>query len=163
MTSAKLWLFYFGFHVLTLPKLNWTRDFRENMGPSQYKDFLSRYAGMGIPMIKIRRSWDRLIGNMGIPRLVRLHSYTETVPVGQFHERFFHRDSNLMGIVFCSHPSWSEVIAMKFCTWHDSCAAVACAKCCNDLIPYNGATLTPIFHHIGLTNHSWNGPRRPPL
>ena len=41
--SAKKWLFYLGFHVLTLPKLNWTRDFRKNMGPSQYQDLLSRY------------------------------------------------------------------------------------------------------------------------
>ena len=37
---------------------------------SQYKDHLFRYA---IPMLKIRRSWDRLIFNMGIPILVRRH------------------------------------------------------------------------------------------
>ena len=31
-------------------------------------------------MLKIRRSWDRLIFNMGIPILVRRHLYTETTP-----------------------------------------------------------------------------------
>ena len=36
--------------------------------------------GMGIPMLQIRRSWDRLIFNMGIPILVRRHLYTETAP-----------------------------------------------------------------------------------
>ena len=35
---------------------------------------------MGIPMLKIRRSRDRLIFNMGIPILVRRHLCTETVP-----------------------------------------------------------------------------------
>ena len=39
-------------------------------GPSQYKDRLSRY---GIPVLKIRRSRDRLIFNMEIPILVRRH------------------------------------------------------------------------------------------
>ena len=31
----------------------------------------------------------------------------------------------------------SHVIATWFCTWHDSCAAVACAKICSDLITSN--------------------------
>ena len=38
------------------------------------------FSGYGIPMLKIRRSWDRLIFNMGIPILVRRHLYIETVP-----------------------------------------------------------------------------------
>ena len=29
---------------------------------------------------------------------------------------------------FYSHPSCSELVTMKFCTWHESCAVVACAK-----------------------------------
>ena len=29
---------------------------------------------------------------------------------------------------FGSHPSFDTVIATKFCTWHDSCAAMACVK-----------------------------------
>ena len=43
---------------------------------SQYKDGLSRY---GFPMLKIRRSCDPLIFNMGIYILVR-HLYIETTP-----------------------------------------------------------------------------------
>ena len=38
------------------------------------------FPGMGISIIKIRRSWDRLIFIMGIPMLVKRHLYTETVP-----------------------------------------------------------------------------------
>ena len=70
---------------------------------------------------------------------------------GPFHERFFHRNSNSMAISFSSHPSCSAVIAMKFCTCHDSCVVVACAKCCCSMIPYNGVTLKPIFHLIWIT------------
>ena len=44
---------------------------------SQYKDCLSQV--WGIPMLKIRRSRDRLIFNMGIPMLVR-HLYIESAP-----------------------------------------------------------------------------------
>ena len=40
---------------------------------------------------------------------------------------------------------------MKLCTWHDSCAVVACEKFCNDIIPCNGVTLKPIFHRISFT------------
>ena len=35
---------------------------------------------MGIPMLKIRRSQDRLIFNIGIPILVRQYIYIETPP-----------------------------------------------------------------------------------
>ena len=38
------------------------------------------FPGMGIPMLKIRRSRDRPIFNMGIPILVRGHLYIETAP-----------------------------------------------------------------------------------
>ena len=38
------------------------------------------FPGMGIPMLKVRRSRDRLIFNIGIPILVRRHLYIETAP-----------------------------------------------------------------------------------
>ena len=44
---------------------------------SQYKDI---YPGMGIPMLKIRRSRDCLIFNMGILILIRQHLYIGMVP-----------------------------------------------------------------------------------
>ena len=53
-----------------------------------------------------------------------------------------------MEIPCCSGPSCSVGIAMKFCTWHDSCAVMACAKFSSDMMPYNGVTLKPIFHQI---------------
>ena len=45
---------------------------------SQYKDRF--FPGMGIPMLKIRRSRDRFIFNMGIPIPVRRHLYIEMAP-----------------------------------------------------------------------------------
>ena len=64
---------------------------------------------------------------------------------GSFHERFFHHNSNLMEISFCSHPCCSEGIAMKFFTW------MTCAKFCSDIMPYNGVILKLIFHQILIT------------
>ena len=72
--------------------------------------------------------------------------------LGPFHEWFFHWNSNLKENSFWSHPSCGEVIAMKFCTGHDSCAVLACAKFCSNIIPYNGVTFK-IFHQ----NLHYNG------
>ena len=44
-----------------------------------------------------------------------------------------------------------KVITMKFCTWHNNCAFVACGKFCSNTIPYNEVTLKPIFHRIWIT------------
>ena len=54
-----------------------------------------------------------------------------------FHQRFFHRNSNSMESLFFSHLDSNKVIATKFCTWHNSCAVVACAKICCDLMNSN--------------------------
>ena len=70
---------------------------------------------------------------------------------GTFNKRFFHRNSNSMEISFCSNPGWDKAIALKFCTWHDSCTVVACAKFCSNIAPYNGVTLKSIFHRIWIT------------
>ena len=43
------------------------------------------FARYGIPMLKIRRSGDSLIFNMGIPVLVRWHFYIETEPCLIYH------------------------------------------------------------------------------
>ena len=68
-----------------------------------------------------------------------------------FPERFFHPNSNWMDISFCSHPSCSEVIAMKFCTWHDSPAIMTCAKFCSNILPYNGVIRKLNSHRILIT------------
>ena len=79
----------------------------------------------------------------------------------KFHKWFFHCNSNLMEMWFFSQASCREVITMKFCTWHDSCAAVTCAKFCSDMIPFDQVTSKPIFHRIWIRieNHSWNEPQ----
>ena len=43
---------------------------------------------MVIPMLKMRRSWERIIFNMGIPILVRRHIYIEMAPA--FHYNLSH-------------------------------------------------------------------------
>ena len=59
-----------------------------------------------------------------------------------------HRNSNSMEISFYSHLESNTVIATKFCTWHDSCAVMACAKICRDLMASNGITARRSFHRI---------------
>ena len=53
-----------------------------------------------------------------------------------------------MEISFHSHLDSNTVIATKYCTWHDSCAVVACAKLCCDLIASNGIPARWSFHRI---------------
>ena len=50
----------------------------ENLGPVSI--WRSSFPDMGIPMLKIRQSWDHLIFNKGIPLLVRWHLYIEMAP-----------------------------------------------------------------------------------
>ena len=52
------------------------------------------------------------------------------------------------GNSFHSHLNSNTVIAIKYCSWHDSCAVVACAKICCDLIASNGITARRSFHRI---------------
>ena len=70
---------------------------------------------------------------------------------GSFHQCFFHLNLNLMEIYFCSHVNSSKITAMKFCTWHDSFAVVACAKSCIDIVAKNMITLNQNFHWIRIT------------
>ena len=65
-----------------------------------------------------------------------------------FISNFFHHNSNLMEISFYFHPNTNEVIPLKFCTWHNSCAVVACAKFCYDINISNWVTAKLNFHQI---------------
>ena len=60
----------------------------------------------------------------------------------------FHRNSNSMEITFHSHLHSKTVIATRFCTWQDSCAVVAFAKICYDLMASNGVMARRSFHRI---------------
>ena len=63
-----------------------------------------------------------------------------------------------MEILFHSHLDSNTVIATKFCTWHDSCAVMACAKICCDLMSGNGITARPSFYRIWIAGKK-SGPR----
>ena len=65
-----------------------------------------------------------------------------------FLKRFFHCNSNSMEISFHSHHDYDTMIATNFCAWQDSCAVVACAKICCDLMTSNGITPRRSFHRI---------------
>ena len=67
-----------------------------------------------------------------------------------FHYRVFHRNSISMKISFHSPLDSNTVIATKFCTWHDSCVVVACAKPCCDLMASNEITASESFHRISI-------------
>ena len=85
---------------------------------------------------------------------IYFHLFSFQIPVniksseGDFTNNFFHHISNSMEITFFSHPSCSEVIAMKSCTWHNWCADMACAKFCSYMTPCNGGIQKAIFHWI---------------
>ena len=69
----------YGIHSQALVTTSWWLGFRLNI-----RTVFPRY---GIPMLKIRRSWDRLFFNMGIPILVRRHLYIEMAPWWPFQYR----------------------------------------------------------------------------
>ena len=75
---------------------------------------------------------------------------TSLRPRGSFHGRFF-----VIQIRWKPHSALIHVVVQwplwKFCTWHDSCAVVACRKFCSDIKPYNGVTVKPTFHRILIT------------
>ena len=56
-----------------------------------------------------------------------------------------------MEILFYSHPSYRKGMAMKFCTWHDSCAVMTCTQFFSDKIPHFRVTLKWIFVRIVIT------------
>ena len=79
---------------------------------------------------------------------IKLIMVFETEHRGPFHKRFSHRNSHSMENSFYSHPSCSNVIAMKFCAWHHNCAVMARAKVCNDMIRHNGVTLNRFLSNL---------------
>ena len=61
-----------------------------------------------------------------------------------FQEQFFPSQFKFNGKFILLPPSCREVIAIKFCTWHDDCGLLT--KFCNGMMPENGVTLRLIFH-----------------
>ena len=56
---------------------------------------------------------------------------------GPIPQSFFIKNSNYMDISFCSNLNCTTTISTNFCTCHNSCTVVACAKVCSDLMPRN--------------------------
>ena len=80
------------------------------------------FSGMGIPVLKIRRSRDRLIFNMGIPILVRRHLYIETAL--RFRSRLF---------IFCRVAS----VALRKSSWRPFCLGLNVLIRCAVCVPYH--------------------------
>ena len=72
------------------------------------------FPGMGIPMLKIRRSWDRLIFNMRIPILVRRHLYIETAWMHAILDISILRQPE--GMPFLTSLYWDSLKACH--SWH---------------------------------------------
>ena len=68
-----------------------------------------------------------------------------------------------MEISFHSHLDSNIVIATKFCTWHDSCAVVACAKICCGLVASYGIMTRRRFHRIWIEGKKTLVKRAPDL
>ena len=63
---------------------------------------------------------------------------------GPFCKYFIYHNSDMMESPFWSHLFSNILVATKFCTWHDSCAVVACAKICCDLVAINWITYNKV-------------------
>ena len=99
---------------------------------------------MEIPMLKIRRSWDRLILNMGIPLLVRRHLYIETAPwnlsfpgflIGSCPRcRAFNiiKHMNWTNVISFQEPEFAKIQSYPFCRTHASNNLVSVDGRCMD-------------------------------
>ena len=75
--SRKVYYFPQNFEVLT-HDIQHSRSSRSHSLPGPRLNTKTVFPGIRIPMLKIRRPRDRLIFNMGIPKLARRHLYIET-------------------------------------------------------------------------------------
>ena len=93
-------------------------------------------------------------------RVVSDESVQSSAP---FHKRFSYLNSNSTEISIQSHLDSNTAIATNFCTWHDSCAVVACANICCDLMASNGITARQRFHRIWIAGTKSTVKRGPGL
>ena len=70
---------------------------------------------MGIPVLKIRPPWDRLIFNMWIPILVRWHLYIETVPIWMPQIPIVDKSAlSLVQVMARSHQATSQYLSQNW-------------------------------------------------
>ena len=116
---------------------------------------------MGIPMLKIRRSWDRLIFNMEIPILVR-HLYTETAP-WWMHKEFATPAHTLVlmnpyPVGVTDEPTWGAPVVSRQeppAEYHLTTGSPT--ECCfMSFLPGMVSVFSMIHHNIILTHGGWN-------
>ena len=128
---------------------NQLNKLHENIrAPYQYKDRRSRY---GIPMLKIRRSQDRLIFNMCILILVRRHLYTEPSPRKLFYNQTFMEIR--YGIRYYTHtldttPSTIDRTLTGACVFHVELRRYSINAQCWFVCP---SCICPFFFSISLS------------
>ena len=119
------------------------------------KTIFPRY---GIPILKIRRSQDRLIFNMGIPLPVRRHRYIETPPWCLFH--WIWLILNRQCILFCTTDNYgmelNDIILMWLQTSaiHVNCMTKAMTNVITPLIKVTNAWFF-IFNIVSHLNLKW--------
>ena len=115
--------------------------------------------------------WSRNIGHYGSLRNIRKPSLS--LPTGmpwfatlrpyhvgcwvEFHlgPRFTNGFSIAIQIWWKFRFTFTSILihwSLQFCTWHNSCIVVACAKICCDLVASNGITTRRIFHWIWIAS-----------
>ena len=108
----------------------WPSSLRHYVSPGPRLNIKTIFPGMGIPMLKIRRSRDRLIFNMGIPILVRWHLHIETAPWPQWiivYKIWQSLRKNSMRII----------CVIGLLCWESSCQMPAMQKACNGGFQFN--------------------------
>ena len=63
----------------------------KNRDTVQYKDNLSKHRNSRIPIMKIRRPWDKVCAAQSCPPTKFFHITTNSISVGQFGETFLDR------------------------------------------------------------------------
>ena len=71
-----------------------------------------------------------------------------------FHQCFSLQDWNTMKLSFCSKTLCDNIIVTNFCTCHDICAVMACAKYCSNLTTLDWFT-TKSFCWVLIVSENW--------
>ena len=74
------------------------------------------------------------------------------VPFGSILLMIFPSQFKFDGNLICSYSNSDKVFIAKFCTCHDSCAVVECAKICCDLSTKNWIIAKWSFHQTCITS-----------
>ena len=102
--------------------------------------------------------WDRFQEQpSGVSSLAPICNNNPISTGAHFTNAFYHHNSNSMKILFYTHLNSINVITTNFCTCHDSCAVMACAKLCCYLMSSNWITARKSFHRISIVS-KWNKP-----